>query len=166
MNFRIARSPDTAAVSSVLSAAAAKLVDEGRALWGAAETSEAAVAPHVQAGLYHLGVAGDEIVGVFRLQGEDAAFWPEVPAGTSAFLHKLAVLPRHQGRGFAHALLAHAVEVTRGRGLAFLRLDCVAGRPGLRAVYETFGFRHHSDWQVGRTVFHRFEVDVGAGTRT
>ena len=35
-------------------------------------------------------------------------------------------------------------------GFRYLRLDCVA-TPRLRAVYERFGFEHHSDRQVGPT---------------
>lgn len=117
---------------------------------------------HIERGLYHVGFEAECAVGVFRLQSRDPAFWPEISDGTSAYLHKLAVLPERQGRGFAHELLRHAVTLTRENHLRFLRLDCVAGRPKLRAVYESFGFRHHSLKQVGGGMFDRFEFDVGA----
>jgi GNAT superfamily N-acetyltransferase len=80
---------------------------------------------------------------------------------TSLFLHKLAVHPDKQGQGVAHALLRHAIACTRQAGRQYLRLDCMGGRPKLRAVYEAFGFRHHSEWTLGATVFHRFEFEVG-----
>lgn len=160
LDVRLAQPADAALVAAILSAAAAKLMARGHALWSAAEVSEAAVAPHIRGGLYHLATAGDEAVGVFRLQEEDPAFWPEVPAGTSLFLHKLAVIPQRQGQGFAHQLLAHAVRITRERGLRYLRLDCMAGRPRLRAVYEEFGFRPQPPRHIGSVVFDRFAFDV------
>lgn len=161
MNFRPAHAADAALVARILTAAAAKLIEQGESLWRLADVSEAAVAPHIALGWYHIGFDAERAVGVFRLQLQDPAFWPEIPDGTSAYLHKLAVLPENQGRGFAHQLLGHAVTITRDRQLRFLRLDCVAGRPKLRAVYESFGFRHHSQRQIGSGVFDRFEFDVG-----
>jgi GNAT superfamily N-acetyltransferase len=161
MKVRLALPSDTAAVSGVLDAAAAHLRNRGQALWTQGEVSESAVAPHVRGGLYYLGHDGEDAVGVFRLQLEDPSFWPEMADGTSTYLHKLAVVPARQGRGIAQELLGHAVWLTREKGLRFLRLDCMAGRPRLVAVYESFGFRHHSDKQIGGQVFHRFEFDVG-----
>ena len=162
MQVRQARPEEAARVAHVLAAAAAGLARKGQPLWGAAEVSEDAVKDHVQAGRYYLAVDGGEAVGAFRLDAEDRLFWPEVTDASSVFLHKLAVHPLWQGRGVARALLDHACEVTRQRGCRYLRLDCMGGRPKLRAVYEDFDFRHHSDKALGGgQVFHRFEFDVG-----
>jgi GNAT superfamily N-acetyltransferase len=160
MHVRLALPQDAPVVAAVLSAAAADLRRRGRELWSAAEVNELAVFPHVRDGLYHLGWDNSEAVGVFRLQSRDPLFWPEIPEGSSVYLHKLAVLPARHGDGLAHELLAHAVGLTRARGCRFLRLDCMGGRPKLRAVYETFGFRHHSQKLLGGQVFERFEFDV------
>jgi GNAT superfamily N-acetyltransferase len=162
MHVRVAQPAESWLVADVLSAAAAKLVQRGHGLWTSAEVSEAAVAPHVASGLYFVGIDGAEVIGVFRLQMQDRAFWPEIPDGTSAYLHKLAVRPERHGQGLAHELLGHAVRLTRERSLRYLRLDCMAGRPKLRAVYESFGFRHHSEKQMGSQMFERYELDVGA----
>ena len=116
--------------------------------------------PHVNDGHYHVGLEGTKVVGVFRLQARDPSFWPEIPEGTSTCLHKLAVPPEGQGQGLAHMLLHHAVEITQSKGLRFLRLDCMGGRPKLRAIYESFGFCHHSQIVLWGQVFERFELDV------
>jgi GNAT superfamily N-acetyltransferase len=79
-----------------------------------------------------------------------------------ADLHKLAILPMRQGQRLARAFLGHAVRLAREKGLRFLRLNCRGGRPNLRAVYESFGFRHHSQKLLGGQVFERFELEVGA----
>ena len=122
--------------------------------------SEEAVKEQVRAGKYYVAFEGDGPVAVFRLDFEDRLFWPEVIEGSSVFIHKVAVHPHEQGRNIAQALLAHACQITRTHGCRFLRLDCMGGRPKLRAVYERFGFRHHSDKQLGDRVFHRFELEV------
>lgn len=160
MQIRLAKPDDAAIVAGVLSAAAANLRERGQELWSPAEVSELAVSSHIRDGLYHLGVDGSEAVGVFRLQLEDSVFWPEIPHGTSTYLHKLAVHPARQGQGFAHTLLSHAVDETRAKGFRFLRLDCKGGRPKLRLLYESFGFRHHSQKLLGGQVFERFEFEV------
>lgn len=140
MQFRLARPEDIAIVAGVLSAAAKDLRERNLTLWSTAEVSKEAVEPHVNDGLYHVGLEGTKVVGVFRLQARDPSFWPEIPEGTSVYLHKLAVLPEGRGQGLAHMLLHQAVEITQSKGLRFLRLDCIGGRPKLRATYENFGF--------------------------
>jgi hypothetical protein len=41
-----------------------------------------------------------------------------------------------------------------------VRLDCEASRPRLRAIYDQFGFIHHSDRKVGPYLVSRYEYDV------
>jgi hypothetical protein len=52
------------------------------------------------------------------------------------------------------------VERTRALPRRYLRLDCEASRPRLRAFYESFGFRYHSDKHVGPYHVSRYEFDV------
>lgn len=162
MHIRAARPHEATLVAGILSAAAMELARRGQDLWGAAEVSVDSVTEQVRTGRYFVAFEGDEPLGVFRLDTEDRLFWPEVTDASSVFLHKLAVHPHRQGSGVAHALLAHACDVARERGHQFLRLDCMGGRPKLRAVYEGFGFRHHSDKVLGGQAFHRFEYAVGS----
>lgn len=147
-------------VAGVLTAAAVALVDKGEVLWDLAEVTQAAVDGHVRAGMYYAAFDDEGPVGVFRFQLEDRYFWPEIPEGSSAFVHKLAVCPHKQGRDLAQVLLRHACDLTRELGLQFLRLDCVSARPRLRAMYERFGFHHHSQKTLGDRTFDRFEFKV------
>jgi GNAT superfamily N-acetyltransferase len=163
MHVRQVLADEEALVAEVLMAAAGSLVERGCALWSSTEVSEVAVRAHVHAGMYYVAVDEEGPIGVFRFQLEDRYFWPEVLGGSSAFIHKLAIYPHRQGRGFAQALLGHACELARQHGRSFLRLDCMGGRPKLRAIYEQFGFRHHSDKMLGDQLFHRFELEVGGG---
>ncbi|MEH2045382.1 hypothetical protein [Nostoc sp.] len=57
-------------------------------------------------------------------------------------------------------LLTWAVEHAQTLSKRYLRLDCDALRLRLRAVYEGFGFRHHSDRQVGAYFVSRYEYQI------
>ena len=158
--IRQAQPHEAGLVADVLGAAAAKIRDRGEIIWDPPEVSEAAVEADVRAGMYYIASDADGTVGVYRLQLEDPCFWPEIPQGSSAFVHKLAVYPHKQGGEIAQLLLAHAREMARRMGRQYLRLDCVSGKPGLRAVYEGFGFRHHSEKTLDGLVFDRFELPL------
>jgi GNAT superfamily N-acetyltransferase len=121
MHIRLADPSEAPVIAEVLSAAAANLVERGEALWSTTEISEPAVAPHTERGLYHIGFLDERAVGVFRLQTRDPVFWPEIPDGTSAYLHKLAVLPAEQGRGFAHELVVPVLSI-HAASVAYERL--------------------------------------------
>ena len=162
MHIRAAQAQDASLVADILGAAAAHIRAKGEIIWDPQEVSEAAVAGHVRAGLYHLAFDGEGPVGVFRFQLEDHFFWPEIPVGSSAFVHKLAVYPGKQGADIAQALLAHACELAREHGCSYLRLDCMGGKPRLRAVYERFGFRLHSQKELDGLMFDRFELALAA----
>ncbi|MDR2686233.1 MAG: DNA-3-methyladenine glycosylase [Oscillospiraceae bacterium] len=75
------------------------------------------------------------------LSFEDKLFWPEIPAGASGFLHKLAVRRKFAGTGVAARLAAHAERLCREKGVPMLRLDTDLRRPKLCAIYEGLGFR-------------------------
>jgi GNAT superfamily N-acetyltransferase len=158
--IRLARSGDAAVVSAVLREAASWLDMRGETLWRADELETMAIAAEVDAGLFWIADVDGIPSGVVRLQPSDLDFWPDVPDGTSLFLHRLAVRRSVAARGVSTTLLRFAVERTRALGLECLRLDCEAARPKLRAIYERFGFIHHSDRQVGPYFVSRYVYDV------
>ena len=164
MHLRQVRPDEVSLVANVLTSAAANLAKEGNELWDAREVNESAVSEHVRAGMYYAAFDADGPVGLFRFQMQDHLFWPEVPDGSSAFVHKIAVYPHKQGRDISYALLQHACKLTQQHSRQFLRLDCISERPKLRAIYERFGFRHHSVKSLGEQVFDRFELDMEDAT--
>jgi GNAT superfamily N-acetyltransferase len=100
-------------------------------------------------------------VGTVKFQLQDDLFWPDLPADEASFVHRLAVRRSHAGGTVSSALLRWAVERARSYHRRFLRLDCDAARPKVRAVYERFGFRYHSDRQVGPYLVARYQYEVG-----
>ena len=104
---------------------------------------------------------GGEAVATVVLQWEDEVFWPDVLAGESAFVHRLAVRRRVAGTGVAAALLAWAERRAQDAGRSWLRLDCSAEHPGLCRYYERAGFERHSERSVGPFRVVRYQKRVG-----
>jgi GNAT superfamily N-acetyltransferase len=149
---------DAEHVLGILREAARWLEQSGMAMWRGDELSPERITADVEAGLFFLAECESVVAGVVKFQLEDSLFWPDVPQGQSAFVHRLAVSRRFAGVGISSALLDWAVENARVLGRQYLRLDCEASRLRLRAVYENFGFRHHSDRQVGPYFVARYEL--------
>lgn len=129
-------------------------------MWRESELLPECVAGDVATGLFFLAESAGEAAGVIRFQLADPIFWPDVPPDESAFVHRIAVRRRFSGACACSALLAWAAEHAQAIGRTYLRLDCEASRPHLRAVYERFGFRHHSDRQVGPYFVSRYELSL------
>jgi GNAT superfamily N-acetyltransferase len=148
---------DAETVSSILLEAAEWLRERDIPMWRADELSPERIAIDVAEGCFFLARSGGEAVGTIKFQLQDTLFWPDTPAGEAAFVHRLAVR-----RAFAGGQLSAQLLRWAARNLArkFLRLDCEASRPRLRAVYERHGFRHHSDRQVGPYFVSRYELLV------
>jgi GNAT superfamily N-acetyltransferase len=109
---------------------------------------------------YYLAKREFDVVGVMKLEMEDITFWPDVPSGDSLFVHRLAVRRAFSGGPISTALLDFARSEAIRRERRYLRLDCAADRPKLRNVYESFGFRYHSDKTVGTFTVARYEYKI------
>lgn len=166
ISIQQAKAADTDTVCSVLREAATWLLETGQPLWQPDDLVPARIGGDIQDGLYYLAKSENEPAGVMRFQMADPDFWPDVPEGTSTFVHRLAVRRRFAGQGVSTDMLNWAVQRTRQLGRTHLRLDCEASRPKLRAVYERFGFVHHSDRAVGPYFVARYEYCVADANRS
>lgn len=160
MRIQIACVADVPVVFAVLNEAAQWLAADQRPLWSPAEIGAERVMRDIEQGLFYLAQAGEHTVGVMKFELEDRYFWPEIPLGTSAYVHKLAVRRAWAKQGVSTELLAFARHRAAELERTHLRLDCVADRKGLRAFYEGFGFSLHSVVQRGRASYARYELDV------
>lgn len=147
-------------VAQILNEAAAWLQQGGSPMWKARELEPASIVAEVGAGLFFLAECSGDAAGTVKFELHDPIFWPEMPLYEAAYVHRLAVRRRYAGMGLSAALLGWAVGRARGLGRRYLRLDCESSRPRLRAVYESFGFRHHSDLRAGPYHVSRYEYDV------
>jgi GNAT superfamily N-acetyltransferase len=148
MEVRLAGRGDVDPVVSILEEAAAWLRSRGIDQWPAVFRREV-VADQVSRREVYLGWAGAEAAGTFSLQAADPVMWGE-RAPDALYLHGLAVRRHHAGLG--RELLAWAERAAGAAGKRYLRLDCMAANPRLRAYYERAGFAHRGTrrWPSGR----------------
>lgn len=149
VQIRQAGPADARVVEDVLVEAAAWVDALGVVMWDEGELAPDHIDADVAAGQFYLAAIDGETAGVIRFQLEDLLFWPDLPQGESAFVHRLAVRRKYKGQGVSAALLQYAVDHARALRKRDLRLDCDESRPKLRALYERFGFQFHSFRQVG-----------------
>jgi GNAT superfamily N-acetyltransferase len=90
-------------------------------------------------GEIYLGWLADTPVGMLTLQRTDPRVWPEAPED-ALYVHGLMVSRRHAGQRIGPRLLDWASDQAAAAGRTFLRLDCQARNPVLRAYYERAGF--------------------------
>src|SRR5579871_1436534 len=162
LTIRQAKPDEAEIVSGILGEAARWLADSGKVMWRDNELVPERIADDVKAGLFFLACCDGDPAGTVKFQLDDIQFWPDVPQGESAFIHRLAVKREFAGGGVSTAIFKWSVDRARGLGKHWLRLDCEAARPRLRAIYERFGFRHHSDRHVGPYFVARYEIDLRA----
>lgn len=151
---------DLATVSDILTEAAAWLEQKNMVLWQQEHIASSVIYRDIEQGLFYIATYEGVAAGVIMFQTEDLIFWSDISQSDSAFLHRLAVRRKFAGRLVSKMLLQWAVERSREIGKHFLRLDCVADRPRLRSIYENFGFKHHSDRQVGDYFVARYEYEI------
>jgi GNAT superfamily N-acetyltransferase len=160
VTIRLATPADTEEVSGILTEAARWLEQGGRVMWRDSELLPERIAADVAEGLFFIAEQDGVPAGTVKFQLEDPLFWPDEPVGEAAYVHRLAVRREYAGHGVSQALLAWAAERAGSLNRRYLRLDCEASRPKLRAVYERFGFRHHSDRQVGPYHVARYQYEI------
>jgi GNAT superfamily N-acetyltransferase len=158
--IRQATPPDARVVSDILNEAARWLAEEGNPMWKADELEPGRIAADVGQGLFFLADSAGTPAGTVKFQLEDRLFWPDQRQEEAAYVHRLAIRRRFAGTGVSAAILRWAAGRARELGRPYLRLDCEANRPRLRAFYEAFGFRYHSDRHVGPYHVSRYEYYV------
>jgi GNAT superfamily N-acetyltransferase len=151
---------DAEIVSGILTEAAQWQEQAGAPLWLDGELMPDKIAAEIASNIFFLAECGGDPAGTVKFQLEDRLFWPDAPTPNAAYIHRLAVRRSYAGKGVSTALLAWAADRTHRLGRRLLRLDCDADRPRLRAVYESFGFKHHSNRHVGSYFVARYELDV------
>ena len=149
---------DAPAASSVLIDAASSLAERGEALWKKEELGPEQLLPEIESGRLYLIKIDDAIIGTVIFQWEDKLYWPYMPAGDAAYIHKLALVKSALRSGIGREVIAWARDRAEKAGMKYLRLDCEAHRSRLCAYYESAGFIRHSFRQVGQQYLARYEM--------
>jgi len=101
-----------------------------------------------------------EIVGTITLEWADDGLWSDKGMDRACYVHGLATQRARAGQGIGIALLQWAEEIARATGKTYLRLDCDASNPMLRAYYERAGLTHCGDVHTLIYYASRFEKRI------
>lgn len=115
-------------------------------------------ADRVAAGQMYVAERDASIAGTVTLQQDDD-LWADLP-GAALYVHGLMVRRSFAGLEIGRAMLRWAEDQARTRGKRYLRLDCNADNPALRAYYERAGFAHRGDVPLADRVASRYERDL------
>lgn len=130
---------DSEEAISIMKEATQWLIDEGKLMWRIEELNRECLKNPAEE---YIVMYNKEGVGVaaMLLSFHDPFFWPDIQAGVSGFIHKLAIRRNYAGKGLANKLIEHAVSICIKRGVDAIRLDCDPHRTGLCRFYEEAGF--------------------------
>jgi GNAT superfamily N-acetyltransferase len=126
--------------ASVIHEAAAWIASIGQPLWDPESMTEEKLLEHNREDEFFAGYLDGKAVAAMILKFEDLDFWPELPSGSSGFIHKLSVRRAFSGKGLSAQMIERAGTECRKRGITALRLDCDSEREALRKLYESNGF--------------------------
>lgn len=162
LHIRLAEASDAGGIEAMLLEAARWVDALGVVMWEEGELDRGRIEREIAARQFVVAESGGDVAGAIRFQLDDELFWPDLPEGRSAFVHRLVVKRAFKGQGVSQALLQWSVERARSLGRDALRLDCDADRPKLRRLYEDFGFVFHSYRQVGPYYVSRYELPLSS----
>ena len=124
---------------SIMREAAQWLADTGNPLWSLDDLNRKSLQnePDEFIVMYdgdHNGIA------TLLLSFHDPFFWPNIPANTSAFVHKVAIRRKFAGNALTKHLISFVADICREKGISCIRLDCDANRKKLCTFYQSMGF--------------------------
>jgi ribosomal protein S18 acetylase RimI-like enzyme len=151
---------DAGLASSIMLEVAEWLKEQGQTLWFPEELTPEKLMGPIDAGELYLVMMQSRPVGTVIFQLHDKTYWPDMPEGDAAYIHKIIVRRSVAGQGLGAQIIAWAKEKAHSAGMAYLRLDTEAARAKLCALYESAGFIRHSFRQVGRHYVVRYEMEV------
>lgn len=152
LEISLAGSADRDAIVSILEEASEWLLSRGIRQWLPGSFTPELIEGRIACGELYLGRVDGEPAGTYTLLWSDPEIWGEQPSN-AGYVHSLAAIRAHAGRGLGRELLRHAEQIVAASGRQYLRLDCWSGSEKLREYYMRAGFRYVRD--------HGFEGDPG-----
>jgi GNAT superfamily N-acetyltransferase len=146
VNVRRAQLQDAAEVATLLDEATVWVGRRGFQQWPLPFPADELTAA-IDRGEVYVAELDGEVVATVTLLWDDPTYWGERPPD-SAYVHKLAVRRACAGQRIGGAIVEWADATAAAADREFLRLDCLADNPRIRAYYEGLGFEHRGDLVV------------------
>ena len=137
-----AQRDDIDAFVELLEAAAQWMVARGIEQWrpGAMRVQRGTFAAAQAVGDLYVVREGGRVIGGVLLRSEPDPIWRNSPEPSSLYLGKLVVARDRVGSGLGTRIVEACERIARERGVAWLRLDCVASNESLARYYQRIGY--------------------------
>lgn len=119
------------------------------------------VARRIARGVIYLASLDGAPAGTITLETDDREVWPEAVTDDALYVHGLAVPRSFAGKEIGLAMLAWAERVAASEDKTYVRLDCMADNPALRAYYVRAGFADSGERALPRRIAARYEKRLG-----
>ncbi len=143
--IRPAKLAEIPEILALTKACAQSMTEQGIEQWNEHYPSEAAFLRDVQRGELHVidspgGILGCISVSTLMDEEYKTVKWL-TPNGNSVYVHRLAVLPDHQGKGLARRLMDLAETLARSEGRISVRLDTFSKNERNQRFYQARGYQ-------------------------
>jgi ribosomal protein S18 acetylase RimI-like enzyme len=154
---KISEIPD---ILQLTKACAEAMIEKGIYQWNEHYPSRSAFEKDVrEKSLYVLIIVG-QIVGTVVISSQmDQEYVPVSwlsPNHNNIYIHRLAVLPEHQGKGHAQRMMDFAERYAREKGYISVRLDTFSQNRRNQVFYETRGYQRLGDIYLPKQSEHPF----------
>lgn len=143
---KISEIPD---ILNLTNACAEAMIEKGIYQWNEHYPSRSAFEKDVKEKSLHVLIIDGQIVGTVVISNQmDQEYLPVSwlsPNHNSIYIHRLAVLPEHQGKGYAQRMMDFAERYARDMGCISVRLDTFSQNRRNQVFYETRGYQRLGD---------------------
>src|SRR5690606_13960446 len=143
--IRKATSSDIESVLLLTKACAKSMISKGIYQWNEHYPNAAAFEKDIARDELYVLISDHAIVGTIVISSfmdkEYQAITWLTPNGKNLYIHRLAVHPDYQGRGFAQKLMDFAENFGRDNGYSSIRLDTFSQNPRNQIFYECRNYR-------------------------
>jgi ribosomal protein S18 acetylase RimI-like enzyme len=145
MNIEFATKNDIKAVFALLSRCKDNLIEQGIFQWGTDYPKLESVENDIENSSLVKLTHSDQLVGVIAFDDVQEPEYKtvnwQINCESIAVIHRLAVDPQFQGKGFAKKIMSYAEKTISESGFQAIRLDAYNGNEMLIGFYNKLGYK-------------------------
>ncbi len=154
---KISEIPD---ILKLAKACAEAMIDKGIYQWNEHYPSRSAFEKDEREKSLYVQIIDGQMVGTVVISNQMDQEYVSVswlsPSKNNIYIHRLAVLPEHQGKGYAQRMMDFAERYARDKGYTSVRLDTFSQNRRNQVFYETRGYQKLGDIYFPKQSEHPF----------
>ncbi|WP_282053838.1 GNAT family N-acetyltransferase [Maribacter luteus] len=158
--IRLAKLPEIHDILNVTNSCAAFMIEHGIYQWNEHYPSKNAFLKDIERSELYVLDNGEGIIGTIVTSTlMDKEYIPVqwlTPNYKNLYIHRLAIDPSQQGRGYAQKLMSFAEDKAKKNGLVSVRLDTFSQNKRNQRFYEARGYNKLSDIYFPKQSEHPF----------